>query len=194
MYRKKDYPRIYNIWAGIKKRCYSQKAREYPRYGGRGIIMCDEWKDSFDAFCSWSLRNGYSENLSIDRIDNDGNYEPDNCRWATRSQQQRNKNNNTTLTLDDISMTAADWYEKYGINKNTFFSRMRIGWDLEKALTTPRYGTWDPINITYNGKTQSLYAWAQELGVNRDTLWRRLQRGWTPEQTLSTPVKARALT
>lgn len=191
MYTKKDYPRIYNIWRGMIKRCYSKKAREYPRYGGCGIIMCDEWKDSFDAFCLWALTNGYNDNLSVDRIDNNGIYEPDNCRWATSSQQQRNKSNNTIYVVDGVPMTATDAYEKYGINKNTFFSRLRIGWDIDKALKTSRYGTWDPLNITYNGRTQSLYAWAKELKVNRDTLWRRLNRGWTPERALSTPVKAR---
>ena len=102
----------------MRKRCYNENAREYPLYGGRGIVMCDEWRNNFDAFCSWALANGYAGTLSIDRIDNNGIYSPDNCRWATRSQQQRNKRNNTIYTIDGVSMTASDWYEKYGINKN----------------------------------------------------------------------------
>jgi len=191
MYSKKDQPRLYNIWSGMRKRCYNKLCREYVYYGGRGITICDQWKDSFDNFCIWSLSNGYTSELTIDRIDNDGNYSPDNCRWATRSEQQRNRRNNTIYDIDGKQMTAAECYEQYGINKNTFFSRLRIGWGVEKALKTSRYGTWDPLNITYNGETKSLYAWAKELGVHRDTLWRRLNRGWTTERALSTPVKAR---
>ena len=192
MYTKKDHPRIYNIWCSMKKRCYNTQAREYKNYGARGIVMCDKWHDDFNSFCDWALSNGYRDDLTIDRIDNNDGYFPDNCRWTTRSQQQRNKRNNTVYIIDGIAMTAADAYEKYNLNKNTFFSRLRIGWDVDKALTTPRYGTLDPINLTYKGKTQSLYAWAKELGVNRDTLWRRLKRGWSPEKTLSTPVARRA--
>ena len=89
--RGEDQPRLYHIWRGMKQRCYYDKHPGYEKYGGRGITVCDEWKNSFESFHKWAIANGYSDDLTIDRIDVDGNYEPDNCRWATRSEQQLNK-------------------------------------------------------------------------------------------------------
>jgi len=92
--------RIYNIWSGIKSRCNSKSNTNYKYYGGRGITICDEWKNDFMAFYNWCLKNGYNEDLTIDREKNDGNYEPDNCRWSTKCTQSRNirtiRSNNTT--------------------------------------------------------------------------------------------------
>lgn len=85
------HKRLYGIWHGMKQRCYWENYKQYKDYGGRGIIVCDEWKDDFDAFYEWAIKNGYTNNLTIDRIDNDGNYEPSNCRWATKAAQNRNR-------------------------------------------------------------------------------------------------------
>ena len=85
--------RIYRIYWGMRTRCYNAKDHNYPRYGGRGITICEEWLNDSETFKDWSLANGYRDDLSIDRIDNDGNYEPSNCRWATFEQQQENKTN-----------------------------------------------------------------------------------------------------
>lgn len=89
--KKKENPRLYRIWQSMKSRCYSERNKCYKHYGGRGIYICDEWLNSFPTFCEWARSNGYSDNLSIDRIDVDGIYEPSNCRWATNLEQQRNK-------------------------------------------------------------------------------------------------------
>lgn len=85
--------RLYSIWRGMKKRCYTPKAVGYDRYGGRGLGVCSEWKDSFEKFRDWSLANGYEEHLTLDRKDNDKGYSPDNCRWVTWIVQENNKRN-----------------------------------------------------------------------------------------------------
>ena len=85
------YGRLYHIWHGMKERCYWDKYKQFKDYGGRGITVCEEWRNNFESFRDWALENGYEEHLTIDRINNDGNYEPSNCRWVTRAEQNRNR-------------------------------------------------------------------------------------------------------
>lgn len=86
------HERIYNIYCGIKKRCYNKNAPNFKNYGGRGINICDEWRNDFLSFYNWSMQNGYADDLTIDRINNDGNYEPSNCQWITKSENTRKRN------------------------------------------------------------------------------------------------------
>lgn len=99
---RKNNPRLYRIYTNMKTRCYNEINHNYPRYGGRGITICDEWKKDFKAFLSWALENGYSENLTIDRIDVNGNYEPNNCRWSNAIEQANNKRN--TVFVEGMSL------------------------------------------------------------------------------------------
>lgn len=104
--------RLYNIFRGMKKRCYNKNCKDFYKYGGRGITVCDEWKDSFQAFYDWSIANGYFDNLTIDRIDNNKGYSPDNCRWVDIKTQSNNTRKNVFLTYNGETMTLAEWGEK----------------------------------------------------------------------------------
>lgn len=123
----------HNIWLGIKERCYSKSAKEYNRYGGRGIRMSQRWLDSFVNFYE-DMGNRPSKLHSIDRINNDGNYEPSNCKWATRSEQQRNTRRTLLVTYRGITVSAAEMAEKFGVNYKLFHSRLRYGWTVEMSL------------------------------------------------------------
>ena len=127
--------RPYKIWCMMKARCTNQNAPNYKLYGGRGITICDEWIDDPKAFCEWAVANGYKDNLTIDRIDTNGNYEPSNCRWVTNIQQQRNKRNNVTLTYNGETKCITEWAEMYGITRSKIYQRIRSGWsDPEEIL------------------------------------------------------------
>ena len=129
--------RLYDIWHGIKARCYNPNNRAYKRYGGRGITMCDEWRDSFAAFRDWAVANGYSDQLTCDRKDTNGSYTPDNCRWVTPKTQANNRRDNRLLTHDGQTHTISEWAELTGINKKTIYARIdRYGWDVKRTLIT----------------------------------------------------------
>lgn len=129
--------RLYRIYYGIKTRCYNSKEAGYERYGGRGISMCDEWKDDFLKFQEWALSAGYRPDLTIDRVDNDGDYSPENCRWANVKQQSNNRRSNVMLNYGGTQRTVAEWSEIVGIGKNTIYQRLRDGWSAEDALSIP---------------------------------------------------------
>lgn len=127
--------RLYEIWYGIKRRCEDQNRKAYKDYGGRGITVCPEWRNRFETFRDWALASGYQDDLTIDRIDNDGNYEPGNCRWATMKEQQNNRRNNRSLTMNGETHTESEWARITGIKVATISARLKYGWTIEKALT-----------------------------------------------------------
>ena len=126
----------YRVWAGMKTRCYNTGDDSYRNYGERGIYVCDRWVNSFETFYE-DMGKYPGKGYSLDRIDNDGPYSPENCRWATVHEQQNNRRNNNVLTYDGKSMTVTQWSELLGINKQTLYARVRAGWTSEKALFTP---------------------------------------------------------
>lgn len=127
--------RLYHIWSDMKGRCYRTHNKNYGLYGGKGIRVCDEWKNNFQAFCNWALANGYSENLTIDRIDSNKNYEPNNCRWATQREQCNNISRNHLLTYKGETKTMSEWADITGIPYTTLRARINtLHWDVDKAL------------------------------------------------------------
>lgn len=132
----KRHTRLYTIYANIKTRCYNKKNIRYKLYGARGITMCEEWKNDFQSFYDWSMANGYREDLTIDRIDNNGNYEPSNCRWVTWRGQQNNRRNNHLIEFNGHAHTMAEWSRLIGIPYQTLVRRINVyGWSVERALT-----------------------------------------------------------
>lgn len=130
----KSHTRLYHIWCGMKARCTNPNSPYFNRYGGRGIKICDEWNKSFDEFYEWSKKNGYSKELTLDRVDNDGNYEPNNCRWASYSMQNRNKRNNVLSEYKGELRTRAEIAELTGLSYNTIRRREQSGIDFDKPI------------------------------------------------------------
>lgn len=120
---KQSGTRLYKIWQGIKNRCYNKHNISYHCYGGRGIIVCDEWKDNFIAFYKWAINNGYSENLTIDRIDVNGIYCPENCRWATIEEQNNNRTTNINITIGNATKSLKKWCELFDLEYHTILAR-----------------------------------------------------------------------
>lgn len=129
--------RLYRIWICMKKRCFNPNAHSYKMYGGRGITVCDEWRNNYASFRDWALANGYSEDLSIDRIDNNGNYEPKNCRWATIAQQDNNRRNNRFIPFYGEIYTVSEWARILGMNKGTLLDRLNGSKSIEDAFLKP---------------------------------------------------------
>ncbi len=134
----KSKTRIYRIYKKMKRRCYIKTEAYYFNYGGRGITVCDEWlgDKGFENFYNWAMNNGYTEKLSIDRIDNDMGYNPSNCRWATEKEQANNRRTNSYLTHNGETKTIAEWSDLTGISTGVLYYRKKHGWSDEKCLTT----------------------------------------------------------
>ena len=134
--------RLYHIWTCMKDRCYNPKNKKYKDYGGRGIIICDEWINDFEAFANWAYDNGYIENVSrgectIDRIDVNGNYCQQNCRWVNQKVQTNNKRNNHYITYNGETHTVTEWNNILGYKKGVLSRRIFNGWSIEDAFTKP---------------------------------------------------------
>jgi len=130
--------RLYGIWHNMKQRCFGTTYKDYPQWGGRGITVCDEWKDDYSAFKEWALSHGYADGLSLDRIDVNGNYEPGNCRWADWHTQAKNRTNSMNFEVNGELKNLVDLAAEYGIKYGTLYQRVHLyEWPIEKALLTP---------------------------------------------------------
>lgn len=133
------YTRIYNIWRSMRQRCKNPHHINYHNYGGKGVTVCDEWDNSFETFYSWAIKNGYTDTLTIDRIDSNGNYEPSNCRWASYKVQANNTKSNHLITYNGVTRTKAEWADITGINYGTICARLERGWTVEDTLNVKAY-------------------------------------------------------
>lgn len=135
------FEHLYTIYCSMKSRCQNSKNEHYKFYGGKGIKVCDEWKTDYSNFREWALKNGYSPELSIDRIDVNGNYEPNNCRWVTKQEQANNKTNNDFIEYQGEIHTIAEWARIKGLSYYSLYQRIKVHkWDIERAMTQKQRG------------------------------------------------------
>lgn len=130
--------RLYQIWINIKSRCYRKKNPFYKDYGARGIKMCAEWRDSFESFAEWALSNGYQDDLTIERINNDLDYRPNNCKWIGIGDQANNRRSNIKITYKNETHNLSEWCKIYGVNYDLVYNRIHNKhWDFERAMFEP---------------------------------------------------------
>ena len=187
----------YNSWRKMIARCYDPDIRDWNNYGGRGITVCDEWREDYMAFLRDMARRPTPQH-TIDRIDNDGPYCPRNCRWALRAQQMRNTRRTHMITALGRTQPLLDWANELGVTPMTIYGRIRRGWSLEAAVSTPadtRYDRRKPSLrrlpstntrnrfVTFNGETLTVAAWARRAGVSRETMRKRLSK-WPLHEAL----------
>lgn len=173
--------RVYNVWKGMMSRCYNSSNTRFKHYGGRGIEVCADWQD-VEKFYDWSLKNGYQETLTIERIDVNGNYEPLNCKWATWKEQANNKTNSKTIEFKGLVKTLTQWSESTGIPYNTLVSRINYGIEPPMLFEKEDFVRKDNTLITYNNKTKTMTDWSEITGIKLGTISERYRRGVKPPQ------------
>lgn len=172
--------KLYIVWCNMRNRCDCTGNKEYKNYGGRGISVCSDWY-SFIAFMNWAFASGYSKGLTIDRIDNDKGYYPENCRWITRKEQANNKTNNHYITYRGETKTLKQWSESLNIPYYRLRSRINnCGFSIEEAFSEKSYSV--KKMLEYKGKVQRLSDWCKELGLNYGKTKRRLYLEWSVER------------
>lgn len=184
--------RLYRIWCNMRFRCNKEYNTHYDLYGGRGIKVCQEWdnlNDGFQNFEKWAKQSGYSDDLTIDRINNDGNYEPDNCRWVNMVVQSRNKRNSRIVTFNGETLHIKDMAEKHNIPANVAENRYQKGWSIEKIFSTPYKKPFERT-VNYKGEEVTLRQLSEITGIKLNTIKTRYQRGFSVERMIS-EVKAR---
>lgn len=175
----------YIAWTSMIKRCEDPNNTSYENYGGRGIKVCERWRHSFANFLA-DVGLKPSPDHSLDRKDNDGNYEPANCRWATREEQANNQQNNRLISYNGEIKTLAEWAKFLNVPHYRISYRLNNEWTIEQALFSPP--DIDTM-ITHNGITRTLTEWSEFTGIHKNTIHWRLRRGWSNEKALTTPVR-----
>jgi hypothetical protein len=177
-----------SVWRGMKSRCFNPNEKSYKNYGGRGVTVCERWEDFNNFYEDMGPRP--SDKHSIDRIDNDGDYCLENCRWATRVEQNRNCRSNRLWVYQGKKQTISMWAEDTGLSYDTLYRRWTLGWEIERILTTIPIAPNATQKYTHEGETLSLYQWSKRNGIHRTTLrYRIIKLGWSIEKALTTPTK-----
>ena len=176
------------VWAGMIRRCENPSSDCYARYGGRGITVCERWKN-FDLFYQdmWPRPEG----MTLERVDNDKGYNPENVKWATRKEQAQNRRGQQLLVINGEAKTMPQWAAQAGLRYTTVFARVSRGWSLENALSRPTQKHKPSAKRAYSidGVTKSLAEWARTTGMSYNTLLYRLNQGWEPKAALETPLR-----
>jgi hypothetical protein len=177
--------RLKRIWITMKSRCHSPNDQAFSRYGARGIFVCDEWRTSLEAFELWANGAGYNDELQLDRKDNDKGYSPENCRWVSCRENNRNRRSNHLLTIFGETKTVVEWAEdsRCQVAYGTFKCRITDGWNPEEAL-----GPKVDVQVSAFGETKNIIQWSNDprCTVNRHTLAKRLRAGWDGERAIAT--------
>ena len=189
--KTRKYNKIYTMWSNMIRRCYKEDDISYKNYGYRGIRVCNEWLN-YEKFKIYIENSDYELGLSIDRIDNDGDYEPNNCRFVDKKAQCNNKRNNVLHTYKGETMTLPLFCEKYDIDYNNARNRITRGFTIEEVIEMPKGDVRDKTKrkyLTYNGKTQTVAEWSKELGYENHVLYHRIKWfGLDAEKVLGTPI------
>lgn len=184
--------RLYGIWAKMKVRCTKIENKDYDNYGARGISFYKEW-ESFEPFMEWAMNNGYNEKLTLDRIDVNGDYEPDNCRWITMKEQASNKRTSRYIEVDGVKRTVAEWARIIGVSRQGLRYRLEAGWSIEDIISEKNQGNprkkkeYSPSRVnmlTIKGITKPMLTWAEEIGITYCSLKSRVEKGWDDDKLL----------
>ena len=184
--RRGGHHKLYGIRKGMIERCYNPNSIAFPRYGGRGIKICKEWLENYNNFKTWAINSGYQEGLSIDRIDSDGDYTPENCRWANDVEQANNKKCVEKYEYDGETHSIPEWARILGVKRELLRDRIhRLGWSVDEALSTPP----KPINnlIEYNGQSHTIKEWSEITKIPENTLRSRKHYMESIEKIFTTP-------
>lgn len=180
----------YSAWQHMIARCERPSDSRYHCYGARGISVCERWRGrgGFQNFIR-DMGRRPGPKYSIDRVNNNGNYEPANCRWSTIVEQANNKSKNIIITYNDEEKTLGEWVRELGLGYKNIWERMnRFGWSFEKAIKTEKRETVRRL-IEYKGVTKTLAQWCKELHLNYGTIGERLKRGWSVEKAFEYPIR-----
>lgn len=186
--------RLYVVYKDMLSRCYRTKDPAYNSYGGRGITVCDEWRKDFLVFKDWAYRNGYDDKAdrmecTLDRIDNNKEYSPENCRWTSMKAQSNNRRSNHNIEIDGVIKTLQEWADIYKIDSRIVLSRIRRGWTPKDALSICVRPISKVKSYTLNSETKTFQEWAKLYSIDDSTLRYRLNKGMSFEDAVSLPPR-----